>query len=189
MFCCLCWVHHMIKFLKPILQEKLLLQFSRSCSGRLWDSTAPTCPLPMFNLALWDGDHYRDAIFASNCHCWERALGWTTILSISVSFPFPTQSVLLIKSKFDYGEMGLILCVWVFCLHVCFVPHVCSATETEKNVLDPWNWGYLWLWASIGVLRIESRSSGRTATALNQPQEQNSWLIIFVLTNHQACAV
>lgn len=66
MFCRLCWVHHMIKFLKPILQENCYFSPLGAVVGG-------THQLQLFLLSHVqlvftgvEGDHCQDAILASN---------------------------------------------------------------------------------------------------------------------------
>ena len=64
-----------------------------------------------------------------------------------------------------HEEFDLILCMWMFCLHVyVYTMYVPYALRNQKRVLDPLE---LELQAFMWVLGIEPGSSGRTARALN----------------------
>lgn len=59
-----------------------------------------------------------------------------------------------------------ILCIWVFCLHVCVcIPWVSGACSVQKTSLDPQG---LALQTKILVHRTEPGSSARTPNALNR---------------------
>lgn len=43
----------------------------------------------------------------------------------------------------------------VFCLCIC-APHAWRACRGQKRALEPWNWRYRLLWASLSMLRIKA---------------------------------
>ena len=61
---------------------------------------------------------------------------------------------------FIFIEMFILLS-WLFIYHI----HALSA-ETKRGHCMPWNWNYRQLWASMRMLGIEPRFSGRAASAL-----------------------
>lgn len=51
-----------------------------------------------------------------------------------------------------------------FCLHVCAL-HVCSTVEARRGQHITWNWSFRHHWASIWILKTESRSLAKTSRA------------------------
>jgi hypothetical protein len=64
---------------------------------------------------------------------------WT--LSLSSGFAYIRMGFLIAPLYFYSGLFIFILCVWVFCLHVCLWTS-CILLMRPKEVLGPWNWSY-----------------------------------------------
>lgn len=81
----------------------------------------------------------------------------------SLTRPFPQSE--LLPSK------GSLLAFFFFsfsCLHPCLsITSVPGAPGNQKRALGPWNWIYRQLGASMWVLGMEPRSSGRAANAFH----------------------
>ena len=109
-------------------------------------------------------------------------LGWKLHFSIIV--------ILLLEFAWHQKTWGFFKVCFIFTLcvltfagmyHVSIVP-----METRRGSWIPWNWKYRQLWATMWVLGIKSKSSRRTASALN------CWVISPALTQcllkiHEGC--
>lgn len=61
----------------------------------------------------------------------------------------------------------LTLYVWVLCLHIMSVYHVCAVlVEARREHQILWNWSYRWLLAALWVQEIECMSHLSTSTCL-----------------------
>lgn len=70
--------------------------------------------------------------------------------------------------KLGFSFPYLILCAWMFCLHVClYTTCMAGACENQRGHQIPCNWNFRQLWAGIQVLGIEPWCSGRATNAPN----------------------
>lgn len=60
----------------------------------------------------------------------------------------------------------LILCVWIFCLHVYLCIMWMQILWPRRGSQMSWPWSYRWLWVTVWVLGIKPRCSERAAGAL-----------------------
>lgn len=51
-------------------------------------------------------------------------------------------------------------------MYACAI-HACSASRGQKRALDPWDWSYKQLTATMWALELEPGSSGRVSSVLN----------------------
>lgn len=66
--------------------------------------------------------------------------------------------------------LHFILCLWVFCLHVCpCTMCISSAKEARRGCGIPWNWSYIWLQATMGCWYAHLGSLEKPVVLLTSP--------------------
>lgn len=74
----------------------------------------------------------------------DSGVGFHSMASEPLIERFGEHSLLLtvrghvaLRFLFSFLKIYLYLCAWVFCLHVCWALHACSACENQKRAVDP----------------------------------------------------
>lgn len=163
-------------YLYPItLNEGLLLNWKLTVLAGLLPSVLLwfVCLCPCTNLNVGVKDLWRHACL----FIWVLGIKLRS-LCLHKQVLLPIFWAIFLASEMRLKSRNCLFCyVWVFCLHVFFAPHVCSAHWGRKKAPDPWNCSFRWLCVLSGYRELNSGSAARVANTLNL------WTITPVIEN------